>query len=411
MAPQSHDKKVLVICVDRDNDLGRKAGIKGPVIGKKECLDAAAKLGLKDPEDSDVNAILGAIKKFEEVKKDYPNSEVVILTGYDKTDFKSDKEVLEQLDSVLEKFEADGFVLVSDGAEDESVIPLITGRVPMLSKQTITVKQAKEIESTYYVIKEALKDPFLARIVFGIPGIILLLYFFFGSYSFQLIAFVFGIYLLLKGFGLEEKILSNIRSFSSSLSPQRTSFPFYVGGLLIAAFGLYAAYTTFFIALAREEFIARIVSAFTDFSFFLMLTAISFTFGKIIDSLHLNKAFLLRKYILYGVFSIMVWFMLEAAKNVIIGSADLTWFILVIIASFALLLLAYKLSSVLDVRRRITKLLIGLPVYSHNGRWVGIVEQIDKESKSIQYLDKKTKQLVKISNKEFTFKKGKIILS
>ena len=180
---------------------------------------------------------------------------------------------------------------------------------------------------------------------------------------------------------------------------------------MIAAFGLYAAYTTFFIALAREEFIARIVSAFTDFSFFLMLTAISFTFGKIIDSLHLNKAFLLRKYILYGVFSIMVWFMLEAAKNVIIGSADLTWFILVIIASFALLLLAYKLSSVLDVRRRITKLLIGLPVYSHNGRWVGIVEQIDKESKSIQYLDKKTKQLVKISNKEFTFKKGKIILS
>ena len=113
------------------------------------------------------------------------------------------------------RYRNDFFVLVSDGAEDESVIPLITGRVPMLSKQTITVKQAKEIESTYYVIKEALKDPFLARIVFGIPGIILLLYFFFGSYSFQLIAFVFGIYLLLKGFGLEEKILSNIEELKA----------------------------------------------------------------------------------------------------------------------------------------------------------------------------------------------------
>ncbi|MDO8538259.1 MAG: DUF373 family protein, partial [archaeon] len=411
MAQISPDKRILVICVDRDNDLGRKAGVKGPVIGKKDCLDAANKLGLKDPEDSDVNAILATIKKFEEVKKDYPSSEVVILTGYDKTDYKSDKEVLEQLEIVLEQLPADGFVLVSDGAEDESVIPIITGRIPMISKQVIIVKQAKAIESTYYTIKEALKDPYISRIVFGIPGILLLLYFFFGNYSIQIVSFVLGAYLLIKGFGIEEKVISNVRNFTSSLSPQRTSFPFYVGGLLIIAFGIYSAYNTFFIALAREEVLVRAVSAFSDFVFFVMLTAIAFTIGKIIDSFHLRKAYRIRKYILYGIFAIMGWFMLDSAKAVIIGSADLTWFIFVIIASFAVLLITYRVSAVLDVRRRITSLLLGVPVYASNGRWLGKVEQINKETRTIEYKDLKTKQLIRVGNKQFVFKKGKIVLS
>jgi len=32
-------KNILVISVDRDNDFGRKAGIEGPIIGKKANLN------------------------------------------------------------------------------------------------------------------------------------------------------------------------------------------------------------------------------------------------------------------------------------------------------------------------------------------------------------------------------------
>ena len=52
--------RTLVITIDRDNDLGVKAGIRGPVIGRKATLTAALKLGIADPEESDTNAILGA---------------------------------------------------------------------------------------------------------------------------------------------------------------------------------------------------------------------------------------------------------------------------------------------------------------------------------------------------------------
>ena len=43
------EKTIAVICVDRDNDFGRKAGIDGPIIGRKDNLRAAVKLALADP--------------------------------------------------------------------------------------------------------------------------------------------------------------------------------------------------------------------------------------------------------------------------------------------------------------------------------------------------------------------------
>ena len=49
--------KLLVICVDRDDDVGRKAGITTPVVGRDSCINAAQRLALEDPEDADSNSI------------------------------------------------------------------------------------------------------------------------------------------------------------------------------------------------------------------------------------------------------------------------------------------------------------------------------------------------------------------
>ena len=38
--------RTLVITVDRDNDLGQKTAIRGPVVGRKQVLTAALKLVL-----------------------------------------------------------------------------------------------------------------------------------------------------------------------------------------------------------------------------------------------------------------------------------------------------------------------------------------------------------------------------
>ena len=50
--------RTLVLTVDRDNDLGIKTAIRGPVVGRKSVLTAALKLGIADPEESDANAII-----------------------------------------------------------------------------------------------------------------------------------------------------------------------------------------------------------------------------------------------------------------------------------------------------------------------------------------------------------------
>ncbi len=174
--------KVLILCIDRDDDFGSKAGVKGPVIGRKACVDAALKLSLADPEDSDANVVYAGVKLYDDLKenKEFEDVEVALITGHPDVGVKSDLELNRQLEEVLKKFPADGVIPVTDGAEDEQVFPIITSRIPIISSRRVVVKQSESIETTYYMIyrylKEILSDPEAAKIVFGIPGLIVLLY-------------------------------------------------------------------------------------------------------------------------------------------------------------------------------------------------------------------------------------------
>ena len=258
------------------------------------------------------------------------------------------------------------------------MLPILQSRAPIISKETIIVKQASEVESTYYTIKEALKDPYLARIVFGVPGLILILYYVFGDLSIKLISLFLGFYLILKGFGIEEKMISTTRDFFQNISISRASFIFYVGSLFILAFGVYQAFTAFNESLETDLFIKSISSLQETFFVFLFLVPVSFLIGKSIDSIHFKKAFYLRNYFMYGVSTLLLWFILDAGTLVLIGQTNLTWFILSMISSFVILLVSYKLSAVLDARKKITELLVGLPVYS-KGKMIGKVEKISRK--------------------------------
>ena len=60
-------RKVLVVCIDRDNDIGSKGGIQTPVLGRDKCIDAGIRLAIEDPEDADANAIFGAVKLYRRI--------------------------------------------------------------------------------------------------------------------------------------------------------------------------------------------------------------------------------------------------------------------------------------------------------------------------------------------------------
>ena len=408
------EKAIAVVCVDRDNDFGRKAGIDGPIIGRKDNLRAAVKLALADPEDSDANCLFMAIQQYDELKEKYENLEIITLVGSKKFGFESDVRINEQLDAFLETFHAEAFVLVTDGAEDDQITPILQSRGPIISKRTVIIKQAKEVESTFYTIKEALRDPFLARLAFGIPGMVILLYLLLPTIGLQLVAGILGVYLVLKGFGMEDRILNVFKEMASSISAQRVSFPFYVGAIMFAAFGLFSAAPhaiDAYYAVQNSLYQTGIESIGVAVDFVLMfgtITGIAFLVGKGADAVQLKKAYLMHTYLLSAVAVILGAILLGTAKGVLVGTTTLNWFLALLLVSFVLFFGAYRATSVFDIRKKVTTLLIGLPVYSKTGKWLGKVEKISREKGVVEFTLKSKK--VQLGMDEFSLENGKILV-
>lgn len=155
--------KALVLCVDRDNDIGVKADIQGPVIGRDSNLDAAITLALADPEDADVNAILTAVSMYDELVKGGMEAEVATISGDPRVGYQSDTILSGQLDQVLEIVQPDHAYLVSDGAEDEYIFPMIASRVKVNHVKRVYVKQSPSVESALYIVAKAMRDERLRR--------------------------------------------------------------------------------------------------------------------------------------------------------------------------------------------------------------------------------------------------------
>ena len=175
----STSNKLLVICIDRDNDVGEKAGIITPVIGRDACIEAAQRLALEDPEDADSNSIFAAIKTYEDLISKGYKAEVITVAGVKSRGVQADEKILEETKKVLEKFSANGAVIVSDGEDDESVIPVIQNILPVVSVQRVVMKVSRSVEYSYAVFGKYLKmiayDSKYSKFFLGVPGILLLI--------------------------------------------------------------------------------------------------------------------------------------------------------------------------------------------------------------------------------------------
>ena len=127
--------KLLVICIDRDDDLGRKTGISTPVVGRNACIEAAQRLALEDPEDADSNSIFFAVKTYEDLVSKGYEAQVITVTGVENRGVQADEKVASQIKSVLKKFSANGAVIVSDGEDDEMVIPVVQNVIPVMKEK------------------------------------------------------------------------------------------------------------------------------------------------------------------------------------------------------------------------------------------------------------------------------------
>jgi len=171
--------RLLVICVDRDDDVGEKTGIQTPVVGRNACIEAAQRLALEDPEDADSNSIFAAIKTYEDLVSKGYEAQVVTVTGVKNRGVKADEKIASEIRSVLQKFSANGAVIVSDGEDDESVIPVIQNVLPVISVQRVVMKVSRTVEYSYAVFGKYLKmiayDSKYSKFFLGVPGILLLI--------------------------------------------------------------------------------------------------------------------------------------------------------------------------------------------------------------------------------------------
>ena len=171
--------RLLVICVDRDDDVGEKAGVTTPVVGRNACIEAAQKLALEDPEDADANSIFYAIKTYEDLARKGYQVEVIVVAGVGDKGVEADEKIVREVKSVLEKFSANGAVIVSDGEDDEAVIPIIQNVIPIVSVQRVVMRVSRSVEYSYAVLGKYLKmiayDSKYSKFFLGVPGILLLI--------------------------------------------------------------------------------------------------------------------------------------------------------------------------------------------------------------------------------------------
>ncbi len=267
-------KKVLVLCADRDDDVGRKTKFKGPIIGREENIKLATALGLSDPEDSDTNAIFEAVRVYDQLSK-AETVEIATITGHKEEGIRADKEITRQLDKVAEKFKPAGIVFVSDGASDEFVMPLLSSKARIVSVRRVVIKQSERYEGLYYAVqnflKHSLENPRLARLVFGMPAIALILFSMFGFVAWRFILGVLGAYLLVKGFQLEGLVGFVIDEAKFSLRTRKTSFFMYIASTAIGAIAISNGYSA--AAKLEPEIWYKFVGAFTYNSVFVFFLA------------------------------------------------------------------------------------------------------------------------------------------
>jgi putative membrane protein len=176
---ETKTSRLLVICVDRDDDIGSKAGVVTPVIGRNACIEAAQRLALEDPEDADSNSIFAAVKTFEDLTSKGYQAEVALVSGTQHKGVQGDEKIVSQVKAITMKFAANGAVIVSDGEDDESVIPIIQNVLPIVSVKRVVMRASRSVEYSYAVLGRYLKtiafDSKYSKFFLGVPGMLLLI--------------------------------------------------------------------------------------------------------------------------------------------------------------------------------------------------------------------------------------------
>ena len=280
MPTAAKPERILILCVDRDDDLGMKAGINTPVLGRKENVNAAASLALRDPEEADANAMFEAVRIYDNMKKNTKEEEaheVATIAGSDLRGIEADRQLVAELTEVLEVFPATDVILVTDGYTDEMVLPLIESRVPVTSVRRIVIQHSKSIEESAALFSRYMKllveNPRYSRMILGLPGILFLVLGVLWVYNMltfavQAIIVIVGAFLVVRGFGLDKQTINFykwVKEYSPPPLTEQISGFATIAGVLIILVGGYLGGTAVADAVVEVDALSHIPKLIGEF--------------------------------------------------------------------------------------------------------------------------------------------------
>ncbi len=229
-----------MLCIDRDGSTPRDA----PLVGEEAVADLVTEVGVEDPEDSHVNCLLEGLRVARDLRDDGEQPILAVLSCAGST-VNANRALAAQVDDLVAAYDPDGAVVVVDSAEDEQTLPIIESRVRVDAVDRVIVRQARDIESTYYLLKQVLADEELRKTVLVPIGVALLAFPALLTaadsiaVAVAVVAGVIGVFFLYKGLGVDGALAGLPGAVRTAFYAGRVSVVTYVVGVGLALVGVF----------------------------------------------------------------------------------------------------------------------------------------------------------------------------
>ena len=275
----------LVVCIDRDSP----AAAACPVVGRDAVESLITQTGVVDPEDSRVNCLLEGLAVADELEAE-GSSPVLAVVGGGSDSVGSDREIASQIDGLVAEHEPDSAVVVVDSADDERLVPIIESRVQVDAVDRVVVRQARDIESTYYLLKQFLADEELRSTVLVPLGIALvllpaLLLRFGPGIAFASLASLLGAALLYKGLGIDEFVAEVPDRTREAMYSGQVSVVTYVVGAGLTLVGVFLGALAVGSPTGDSTVLVRVMEFVYAAVPWLALAALTASSGRLLDEL------------------------------------------------------------------------------------------------------------------------------
>jgi len=231
----------LVVCIDRDSPVSERC----PVVGYAAIESMITETGVVDPEDSRVNCLLEGLRVADDLEADGEETVVAVVGGGGDA-VGSDRDIARQTESLVTEYDPDSAVVVIDSADDERLVPIIESRVRVDAVDRVVVRQARDIESTYYLLKQFLADEELRRTVLVPVGIamlafpLLLVVVESTTIAVGAIAAAVGVFLIYKGLSIDAYLSQLPGQIREALYSGQVSLVTYVVATGLSIVGIFA---------------------------------------------------------------------------------------------------------------------------------------------------------------------------